>query len=529
MQLTRLLSDPDRLGLLAVAVVTTVASWELARFAIVGTVTKLLRASVRSYVDHNRVRVDVFKFSGRQLVKEELLNDVEIQAGILEAARGGESIERARARVEEYVEEIIPRFSLTAYFKFGYAVARAALRLVYRIEPDKASFEQLKKVPANASVMFLMNHRSNADYLLVAVALARQVAISFAIGEWARVFPLDALFRLFGGYFLRRNFRDPLYHTVLRRYLQLIVRRGVTQGLFPEGKLTRDGKPGEPKIGLLDAMVAMASEPNFDREIVFVPVGLNFDRVLEDNFQIQGAARTHPPTRAEKVASFGKIVLRMPRLLAVTVARAFTGRLSRFGYASVAFGEPMTLSAFAASRGHTAASLAALPKEERRPLVKALADDVMTTLGRITPATPVPLACRALLELGGDTTRSALDSRLLDVVRRCRAVGTPVVLGREVSHLAQARDALARDTADDSRRRELAEVDNALIDQEHAEECARVGLDRLLLRGLVTVEGKLVRLNREREDLVRYYAHSLAALEPLDAATNAPVLPAANG
>lgn len=503
----------DRLPYLVLAVIATIAAYELLRLALVGTATRLLRESVRSYVDRHRVQIDLFKYSGRQLVKEELLNDVEVVAGIVAAARAGEPPAHARARVDEYIEEIIPRFSLTAYFKFGFVVARTVLRLLYRVEHDKASFTKISRLPANASVMYLMNHRSNADYLLVAVALARRVAISFAIGEWARVFPLELLFKLFGGYFLRRNFRDPLYHTVLRRYLQLIVRRGVTQGLFPEGKLSRDGRPGDPKIGLLDAMVSMAAEPNFDREIVFVPVGLNYDRVLEDNFLLtEGTRAAAPPTRAEKRRSTARIFARLPGSLLRSVARLVSGRLHRFGYASVSFGDPFHLSTFAAAHGHTAASMAALPKEERRPLVKALADELMGQIGRVTPATPVPLTCRALLELGGAATKDQLDSQVGAVARRLREAGTPVVLGHEFEHLQAARADLAENKAIDARRPELAEIDDRLIDQESAEESARIGLERLRARGIVQVSGESILITPGREALVRYYAWSLAAL-----------------
>src|SRR5258708_32488790 len=137
-------------------------------------------------------------------------------------------------------------------------------------------------LPENATAVFLINHRSNFDYVVVGWALARQVAVSYAVGEWARVFPLDALFKAFGGFFVRRGFPDPLYHTVLRQYLQLITRRGVTQGIFPEGGLPRDGSLLPPNVGLLDAILQLSAEPDFDRELFFVPVGINYDRVLED-------------------------------------------------------------------------------------------------------------------------------------------------------------------------------------------------------------------------------------------------------
>ena len=108
-------------------------------------------------------------------------------------------------------------------------------------------------------IVYVMNHRSNADYVLVSYALAGQVAISYAVGEWARAFPLEHVFKAFGSYFIRRRYREPLYHTVLERYVQLITREGVTQGIFVEGGLTRDGKLRAPKIGLLDYVLGIGA------------------------------------------------------------------------------------------------------------------------------------------------------------------------------------------------------------------------------------------------------------------------------
>src|SRR5207253_8383152 len=125
-------------------------------------------------------------------------------------------------------------------------------------------------------------HRSNADYVLVSYALAGQVAISYAVGEWARAFPLETIFKAFGSYFIRRRFREPLYHTVLERYVQLITREGVTQGIFVEGGLSRDGKLRPPTLGLLDYTCRTLTDTAFDRDIWFVPVAFNYYRPLQD-------------------------------------------------------------------------------------------------------------------------------------------------------------------------------------------------------------------------------------------------------
>ena len=85
--------------------------------------------------------------------------------------------------------------------------------------------------------------------MLLAYVLAGDVSISYAVGEWARAFPLEYVFKSFGSYFIRRRYREPLYHAVLEQYVQLITRNGVTQGIFPEGGLTRDGRLRRERSG----------------------------------------------------------------------------------------------------------------------------------------------------------------------------------------------------------------------------------------------------------------------------------------
>src|SRR5438552_3260971 len=245
-----------------IAIAIAIPLYEALRYAVLKRARESLRRRARQYAEHHDVRVDLFKFGGKELVRKELLNDRAIARAMMDAVERGER--DVRDRVEEYIDEIVPAFSLAAYFEFGMKLARAAIGAVYR----PLVVRKAPALPENATAVFLINHRSNFDYVVVGWALARQVAISYAVGEWARVFPLDALFKAFGGFFVRRGFPDPLYHTVLRRYLQLITRRGVTQGIFPEGGLTRDGALRAPKVGLLDALIQLTGES----ELYFVPV-----------------------------------------------------------------------------------------------------------------------------------------------------------------------------------------------------------------------------------------------------------------
>ena len=94
---------------------------------------------------------------------------------------------------------------------------------------------------------FVMNHRSNMDYVLVAYLAATRTALSYAVGEWARIWPLQTLIRTLGAYFVRRSSGDGLYRLVLARYVQMATAGGVVQAVYPEGGLSRDGRVRPPK------------------------------------------------------------------------------------------------------------------------------------------------------------------------------------------------------------------------------------------------------------------------------------------
>ena len=196
-------------------------------------------------VHRSGVRVERFKLTRKPFIRATLLADEEIARAVKEhAAENSMDEAQAWVRVEEYIDEIVPFFNILTYYKFGLVVSRVLLNFFYKVSAEYAGKESSEALPRDAIVIYLMNHRSNADYVLVGYVLSGRVAISYAVGEWARTFPLEYIFKSFGAYFIRRRYREPLYHKVLERYVQLITSNGVTQGIFLEGGLSRDGKLG---------------------------------------------------------------------------------------------------------------------------------------------------------------------------------------------------------------------------------------------------------------------------------------------
>jgi glycerol-3-phosphate O-acyltransferase len=367
------------------------------------------RRSTRRAVLHFRGRIDRFKLASRKSVRERLLNDAVIADAVLaHAASTGESETDAWTRVDEYVHEIVPFFNIVAYYQIGYRLSERVLNLFYKVSVEHEDSAALGRLPRDAVLVYLINHRSNADYVLVSYALAGQVAISYAVGEWARAFPLEHLFKAFGSYFVRRRYREPLYHAVLERYVQLITREGVTQGIFLEGGLTRDGLLKSPKIGLLDYVLGIAREPAYRSRLYVVPVAVNYDRVLEDRSLLRELASREGRARPSRLTQLVEVA----RYLWWNGARLVTRRWKRYGRAAVTVGAPMPLEAWFAFN----ADLFQLAKPERRARVQSLCDDVMSRIGELVPVTPVPLACAAIQSFDRDfIPRADLLARMLEM------------------------------------------------------------------------------------------------------------------
>ncbi|MDO8500574.1 MAG: 1-acyl-sn-glycerol-3-phosphate acyltransferase [Gemmatimonadaceae bacterium] len=378
-----------------------------------GFLTRTVNRSAIRSVRKRGSRIDRFKLTSRKSVREALLADPSIAKAVAVHARE-HSVDPAAVwvTVGKYIDEIVPFFNILAYHRVGYVVSRALLNVFYKVSAEQYGSAGANSLPKDAIVVYLMNHRSNADYVLVGYVLTGQVAISYAVGEWARAFPLEYIFKSFGSYFVRRKFREPLYHTVLEQYVLLITRNGVTQGIFPEGGLTRDGKLHSPKIGLLDYMIGAARDEAYRDRIFLVPVAINYDRVLEDRSLLRELA----VREGRRTPSLGVQMVEVGRYLWWNSARAVLRRWKRYGRAAVTIGEPVPLGPWIAAQKENGETLFSIPRHERLARVQVLCDEMMARIGAIIPVTPVPLACAAIQSLDSDfIPRARLIERMRDM------------------------------------------------------------------------------------------------------------------
>ena len=456
-----------------------------ALFAAIGLIDRLLLPSMRWALRRRankaidelntrlRLHIQPFKLTKRQVLIDRLVYDpVVLDAIASHAQETGVPHDVALDKAKRYAREIVPAFNAYAYFRVGTRAARRLSEALYRVRLGYRNDEALKAVDPDAAVVFVINHRSNMDYVLVTYVAASSSALSYAVGEWAQIWGLSGLIRSMGAYFIRRDNSNALYRRILARYVQMATQAGVVQAVFPEGGLTRDGQLRPAKLGLLSYMVS-GFDPAGPRDIVFIPVGLNYDRVLEDRMQLAAGAREDGGAKA----SFRFSPLALIRFLGHSLWLRLTGRWHRFGYACVSFGEPLSLRQHLAWR---AVDLRTASHEQKAAEIDRLGNLLMQRIGDVVPALPVALVATVLIEAAGEPrTRFEIKGRVFDLIRVLEAAGAYVHIPRN--------------------------------DRDYALD---VGLRMLALRH-IAIEGPepdTFRANPQEEALLAYYANSIAHL-----------------
>ena len=203
-----------------------------------------------------KIRIQPFKLTKREVLIDRLLYDPQVQQAAEAYAREGDMPrELAMRKVQAYAREIVPAFNAYAYFRFGYWLARNVARSLYRVRLGYSDEEGLAAIrrrrPSSSSSTTAPTWTTSSSR--TSPRRRPRCPTRWASGRASgRCRPS---MRAMGAYFVRRNSKDPLYRKVLERYVAMATAAGVTQAVFPEGGLSRDGRLRPPKLGILDYML----------------------------------------------------------------------------------------------------------------------------------------------------------------------------------------------------------------------------------------------------------------------------------
>ena len=450
-------------------VIGVLAAWAAYEHIVIPALRWLVTHPANQVIDDvsSRLRIGIrpFQRTRRQALIHRLLTDPKVQQAAEQyAERQHVPLPAVLKRVERYAREIVPAFNAYLYFRLGYLLGRAIARALYRVRLGYIDADGIARIDSAATVVLVMNHRSNMDYILAGFMAAEQAALSYAVGEWARIWPLSALMRAMGAYFVRRNSGDELYRRVLERYIVMATEAGVPQAVFPEGGLSRDGRMREPRLGVLDYMMR-GFRADGDRDLVFVPLGINYDRVLEDRTLL----------RSGEKQSTTHAVWAIVRFLGRNLRLVLRGEWYRYGYACVNFGSPISMREYCRRHG---VDFHRLSGEERRQAMTQLGAELMQAVGGVVPVVPVALMATVFIR-HGERGLSELDlkAQVAQLMATLEASGAHIYVPRR-------------------------DFDYALS----------VGLRMLRLRKLVENRDGLYQVRSSELALLQYYANSIAHL-----------------
>lgn len=431
----------------------------------------VMRRRINRVIDEINTRLDIeirpFQLTRRQALIEQLVFDDKVNEAVQDYAQEHEMPHVvAQGNARRYAREIVPSFNAYVYFRFGYWLAKRIARLIYRVRVGFYDGEGLSKIDKTATVVFVMNHRSNMDYVLVSLLAAEKTALSYAVGEWARIWPLQTLIKTMGAFFVRRNSGNPLYRRVLERYVHMASRAGVCQAVFLEGGLSKDGKLRQPRLGFLDYMLR-GYHADEDRDVVFVPVGLNYDRVLEDRSLLRRLDKD------AKKRSTWFVLKTTLRFAFKNIKLSRRDRWRRFGYASVNFGEPISMREYC-SRNEI--NLISMEHDQRFEEIEKLAHVLMEGIRNVIPVLPVALMSSVLLRHQKEwKSKLELMTAGLEKIEQLRTQGAPISVS--------------------------------------ASACEGVlsgALTMLIARGFMSEKEGLLRANDNSIEILAYYANSIA-------------------
>jgi glycerol-3-phosphate O-acyltransferase len=403
-------------------ILLAVAIWAVMDRVLIPSTRWFLRRRINRVIDEISIRLDIqikpFQITKRNVLIDRLVYDPQVIEAIQQQAHERQCPrEVVQAEVIAYAKEIIPSFNAYLYFRFGYWLAKKIARLLYRVRIGLAENQEFASIDPASTVVFVMNHRSNMDYILVSFLAAEKAALSYAVGEWAKIWPLQTLIRAMGAYFVRRKSGNPLYRKVLERYISMATKEGVCQAVFPEGGLSRDGVLRPPKLGIFDYMLRNY-EPRRDRDIVFIPVGINYDRTLEDRSLLR-ALDPEAPQRSLWFAVKTTLHFIWRSLILMILSR-----WQRFGYACVNFGPQISMRKYCQEND---IEFSRMERKARFSEIDKLAGRLMSDIKHVVPVLPISLVATVMRQTGVQGLSAfEVEAHVNQLIERLQNDGVPV-------------------------------------------------------------------------------------------------------
>ncbi len=294
-----------------------------------------------------------------------------------------------RKKAYKFYKEIAADFSILYISVFEKALDYVFGKIYDGINYDQEAIKEIREAAQKGPLVLMPCHKSHMDYLILSYIFYKEKMFPphIAAGVNLSFWPMGTIFRHSGAFFMRRSFKGlKLYPVIFKQYIKTLVSEGYCIEFFIEGGRTRTGKLVFPKLGFLSFLIE-AVEEGYHKDLVFVPIAINYDRILEEQSYAQ-------ELRGKEKKSESMVSMMESRKL-----------LSRkYGRAYVTFNKPFSINDIKAF-GFTG---------EQVP--EAIAGAVINKINEVTVVTPFSLTTTAiLLSSVKGFSREMLTQRILGI------------------------------------------------------------------------------------------------------------------
>lgn len=345
----------------------------------------VLRSEALAQINRHRQSITGPVLKARQELKQSILDGERFQKFMQSHAETHQiSLAEVRASAASCIDEISAAPSPN-WIRFYSAIVGWILRTLFDgVTMNLDGLAAVKHMSLRGPVVYIPSHKSHVDYLILSYMLYHHdlPCPLIAAGKNLSFWPMGPLFRRGGAFFIRRSFRGAvLYSRVFGEYVHRILEQGYSIEQFIEGGRSRSGKLLMPKLGLLSILLT-ALKNGACGDLIFVPVSIGYDRVLEEKSylkEIEGRQK-----RPETVWQ-------------VIKARKFLKR--RYGKVYLQFNTPISVNDLA---DHTGTPLNAMSSKEFNRFCRSLGHRVAHAINRASVVTPHALSAAAILNSGRD-------------------------------------------------------------------------------------------------------------------------------
>lgn len=313
-------------------------------------------------------------------LKQRILTGERLQAFMKEHARAKNiALHTVYRKAHLHLDEIMAKYNI-AVIRMGDLAVRWISRYMFEgVTYSQQEVERVKSTARRAPLILIPCHKSHIDYLIISYILFNNhmVCPLIAAGKNLSFWPLGPFFRGGGAFFIRRTFKGAiLYAKVFAEYIFRLLKEGFNIEFFIEGGRSRTGKLILPKLGLL-SIILNAYREGACRDLMFVPIFIGYDRVLEES------AYLHEIEGGQKEPENLRQVIR---------ARKFLKK--RYGRIYLNFHEPLSLNEILSRMDLT---MADMPPKEFNAFCRNLGHRIIHAINTVSVVTPYALVASAVL------------------------------------------------------------------------------------------------------------------------------------